>query len=125
MSLDVYLSGETVEVPCRCPYCDHEHARRETETLYEANITHNLGAMAREAGIYTALWQPDEIGITLAEQLIVPLSTGLALMKSDPPRFEQHNSPNGWGLYVDFVPWVERYLAACVANPTATVSVSR
>ena len=46
-------------------------------------------------------------------------------MKSDPERFEQFNSPNGWGLYEHFIPWIERYLEACEANPDATVSVSR
>ena len=33
--------------------------------------------------------------------------------------------PNGWGLYEHFVPWIERYLAACIANPDSIVTVSR
>lgn len=107
MSLDVYLE-----------------AKRPTE-VYTANITHNLGRMAEAAGIYQALWRPEEIGITTAEQLIEPLSAGLALLQSDPPRFEALNSPNGWGLYEHFVPFVEKYLAACKENPDATVRVWR
>lgn len=107
MSLDVYLTAvRWVEV-------------------YSANITHNLGAMAEEAGIYKHLWRPEEIGITKAEQLIEPLRAGLALMKADPERFKRHDSPNGWGLYEHFVPWIEKYLAACVGNPDAVVGVSR
>jgi len=97
----------------------------ETNEVYSANITHNLVAMAEEAGIYEHLWLPDEIGITKAAQLVEPLRAGLALMKADPPRFEKHNAKNGWGLYEHFVPWVENYLAACEKNPTADVSVSR
>jgi hypothetical protein len=93
--------------------------------VYWANITHNLGAMADEAGIYKHLWRPEEIGVTTAEQLIEPLREGLRLMKSDPERFKRHNSPNGWGMYENFVPWVEKYLAACEENPDATISVSR
>lgn len=107
MSLDVYLE-----------------VMKPTE-VYSANITHNLGRMAEEAGIYKALWRPEEIGITKAEQLIEPLTAGLALLKSDPPRFEAHNAPNGWGLYKHFVPFVENYLAACMENPGAAVRVWR
>jgi hypothetical protein len=149
MSLDVYLStpqlvaretsgifvrenGQTKEIS-RAEWDDrnpgHEPcvaiSTEETNEVYSANITHNLGAMAREAGIYEHCWRPDEIGITKAGQLVEPLRAGLALMKADPPRFEKHNAKNGWGLYEHFVPWVEKYLAACEENPTADVRVSR
>ena len=107
MSLDVYLT-----------------AVRPTE-VFEANITHNLGAMAREAGIYQHLWRPEELEIKLAGDLIGPLSAGLELLKANPERFEKHNSPNGWGLYEHFVPFVENYLDACIANPDAEIRVSR
>lgn len=93
--------------------------------VYDANITHNLRAMAREAGIYEVCWRPDEVGITKAEQLIGPLRSGIALMKEDPARFKKHNAENGWGLYERFLPWLEEYLAACEANPDADVSVCR
>jgi len=93
--------------------------------VYWANITHNLGQMAEEAGIYKALWRPDEIGITHAAQLIEPLRAGLSLLKSDPARFEKFNAPNGWGMYEHFIPFIEKYLEACQANPDAEVSVSR
>lgn len=107
MSLDVYL----VEL-------------RPTE-VYNANITHNLGSMAEAAGIYEHLWRPGEIGITKASQLIEPLRVGLALLESDPERFKKFDSPNGWGLYKYFVPFVRRYLKACVESPDADVRVSR
>lgn len=107
MSLDVYLK------------------KMMPTEVYSANITHNLGAMAREAGIYMHLWRPDEIDVTKAAQLIEPLRAGIALMLADPPRFERHNAANGWGLYEHFVPFVEKYLAACEENPDADVSVWR
>ena len=97
----------------------------EGDAVYSANITHNLGRMADAAGIYKHLWRPEEIGVTHAAQLIEPLATGLALLQSDPPRFQAFNSPNGWGMYEHFVPFVERYLDACRLYPTATVSASR
>lgn len=99
-------------------------AVRPTE-VYSANITHNLGKMAREAGIYEYLWRPEEIGITKAAQLIGPLEEGLALLKRETDHFKQFNAPNGWGMYEHFVPFVERYLEACRENPDADVSANR
>lgn len=98
---------------------------KESNTVYSANITHNLGRMADAAGIYKHLWRPDEIGISKASQLIEPLRAGLELLRSDPKRFEQYNASNGWGLYKHFVPWVSSYLSACEEYPDADVSVSR
>ena len=97
----------------------------ERRSIYSANITHNLGRMAEEAGIYQHLWRPEEIGITTAGELIEPLERGLTLLKERPEHFEQFNSPNGWGLYENFVPFVEAYLEACLENPDAVISVSR
>lgn len=95
------------------------------EEVFSANITHNLADMAMAAGIYMHLWRPDEIGITKAWKLIEPLKAGLEKMKADPERFKKFNPPNGWGTYDNFLPWVERYLAACIATPHANVSVYR
>lgn len=108
MSLDVYLF-------CKC--CGNSH--------YDSNITHNLNRMADEAGIYKHLWRPDEIGVTKAEQLIQPLTDGLALLKSDQERFEAFNAPNGWGMYPHLVEFVADYLRACMENPESLVRVSR
>jgi len=93
--------------------------------VYSDNITHNLGKMADEAGIYACLWRPDENGITHAKQIVEPLAAGLALLVADPARFEKLNAPNGWGKWKDFVPWCARYLQACRNNPEALVRVCR
>ena len=107
MSLDVYLT-----------------AVRPTE-VYSDNITHNLNVMAGEAGIYEALWRPEEIGITLAHQLIPILEEGLAKLRANPEHYEKFNPENGWGNYVGLVKFVVDYLAACKENPDARVSVWR
>jgi hypothetical protein len=125
MSLDVYLTGKTASVPCQCTRCQNEHTRLETEEFFSANVTHNLVQMAEEAGVYKHLWRPEEIGVTKAGQLVVPLRAAVALMRSDPARFEKHNPSNGWGSYERFVPWIEAYADACAANPEADVNVSR
>ena len=93
-------------------------------SVYDANITHNLGRMAAEAGIYEMLWRPKEAGIKTASQLIEPLEKAIEEMKRDPERFEKHNSSNGWGLYENFLPWLERLLEACRENPEAEIEVS-
>ena len=90
--------------------------------VFSANITHNLGEMADAAGIYKHLWRPEEIGITKAAQLIEPLEEGLAKMKANPDEYRKYDASNGWGLYVDFVPWIESYINACKENPTAQIS---
>lgn len=107
MSLDVYLEDES------------------GKRLYSRNITHNLGVMAREAGIYECLWRPDEHGITHARQIIEPLATGVALLATQKARFEALNSPNGWGLWEHFLPFCCDYLQACRDHPDALVVVSR
>ena len=107
MSLDVYLMNDSgVE-------------------LYSRNITHNLGKMAQEAGIYKCLWRPEEIGITHAKQMIDRLEKGVALLTTEKTRFEKFNSPNGWGMWEHFVPFCMDYLQACRDHPYAQVEVSR
>jgi hypothetical protein len=119
MSLDVYLYGPESVEDCSayefyCPECDqphtHHHARTIRPSLYDNNITHNLGKMAKEAGVYDLVWRPDEHGVTKAGQLIDVLRTGITLLKSDPKRFEKLNASNGWGMYQHFVPFLEQYL---------------
>lgn len=97
----------------------------DDDEVYSANITHNLNRMAEEAGIYYPLWRPEEIGVTIARQLIDPLEAGLQLLVSDPHRFEQYNPSNGWGSYDGLVSFVHDYLAACKEYPEAEVYASR
>ena len=101
------------------------HQEGAEDEVYSANITHNLGRMAAEAGLYKWIWRPDEAGVTTAAQLIEPLRFGLALLKSDPDRFEALAPSNGWGTYQGFVGFVEEFLAAGDDSPSASVSASR
>ena len=123
MSLDVSLIS-VEKIKKTCPHCDSEYEANEEE-FYSANITHNLGEMAREAGIYKHLWRPEELGIKIAKELIVPLERGLKLLKDKPSHFKKFDSENGWGLYENFVPFVENYLNACKQYPDSTIEVSR
>lgn len=107
MSLDVYL-----------------RAVRPTE-VYSANITHNLGRMAEEVGLYEVLWRPEELGFTKASELIEPLRIGLANLLAKRVECEKLNPENGWGNYGGLINFTRNYLAACEDNPDATVEVSR
>lgn len=87
-------------------------------SVYDANITHNLGGMAREAGIYEALWESEKF--KTAAELVPIIRKGIAEMENDPERFKVHDAGNGWGTYDQFLPWLRNVLIACVENPDAT-----
>ena len=104
MGLDVYLIGEEKTVECICE-CGHKHSKTEREVLYDANITHNLNAMADAAGIYEVCWHPEKIGAVKAKSIIEKLTLGLNLLKKDPKQFKKLDFPRG--TYEEFVFWVE------------------
>ena len=133
------------EVREKFPNAVVEEYEFETDFLFEANITHNLGEMADKAGIYEACWRPyylhpdfpkefdsyeeeyefEEAHTMLAKDIIQKLEKGYEDMKARPDYFKQFDSKNGWGLYIHFLPWVEKYLNACKSYPDAEISVSR
>jgi hypothetical protein len=140
MSLDVYLIRTRW-----VSYDKGETYKEDQETVYSDNITHNLGRMAEEAGIYEALWRPyklrddfkdielyandeyefEEKCVIKASDIIEPLEKGLTKLKEKPEYFKRFNSPNGWGMYGHFVPFVSEYLEACKEYPDSIVYVSR
>lgn len=97
----------------------------EDNTVFHANITHNLVRMAREAVLYDCVWRPDEHGLLRARHLIGAMRAGLKLLESEPERFKKLNPSNGWGRYSTLVTFVKEYLAACKLYPSASVRVSR
>jgi len=99
--------------------------KESSHYVFCGNITHNLSKMANMAGLYEALWRPEELDITHAHQLIDILRDGLCLLKDAPVRFKALNPENGWGNYEGLVRFVEDYLKACEENPQAQIRVSR
>ena len=99
--------------------------KQDGEQVFEANITHNLGRMAEEGGMYHHLWRPEEGGVVKASQLIPVIKSGLLQMIDDPGRFLVLEPSNGWGSYEDFLPWLIEYYQACINYPDATVHASR
>lgn len=139
MSLDVMLYRDY-----HVSYDGGKTLEPKKETLYSANITHNLNKMADEAGLYEALWRPyqlkpdypgfedhndewayEEANPVRAHEIIEIIEKGLADMKARPKHYEKFNSPNGWGLYKNFVPFIEKYLNALKEFPEAQVVCDR
>lgn len=144
MSLDVYIISETPikksstgvfirdngssrelepdEISTHFPDCDEnvELYEYESQELYHANITHNMGRMARQIEIeehtlYDYLWSYEEIREDmLADGLIVPLTIGLSKLYENHLELLKFNPSNGWGSYEDLVNFVENYLLACI-----------
>lgn len=94
-------------------------------SVFDTNITHNLGKMADKARIYYALWRPEEKGYEKAEDIIQILEKGLADLKDRPEYYRKFDAENGWGTYEHFVPFVEEVLEACKKNPNAEIEVNR
>jgi len=140
MSLDVTLSR-----PYHITYDGGKTLELQSEQLYNDNITHNLGEMADKAGIYEALWRPHRLkeGYNIpdnhydeeyefekanpvkANEIIAIIEKGLKDMKARPKHYEKFNSSNGWGMYHNFVPWIEEYLKALKAFPESFVECDR
>ncbi len=140
MSLDVCLIRNK-----KVSYDDGKTFSEEREGVFSANITHNLGKMAAEAGIYEALWRPHRLKpdynapeddytaemrfentcVTKASEIVPIVEKGLADMIARPSHYKQFDADNGWGKYKDFLPWVANYLEACKEYPNAIIEVSR
>ena len=121
-------AGQTTEPDT--PYWENEYHK-----FFSANTTHNLTKMASAAKLYNVIWRPyklfglsdeDEYTRTIhAGELIDELQSGFDTLASDEEKFSKYNAENGWGSYKNFLPWVEKYLNACIKYPKAIVDVSR
>ena len=134
MSLDVdLLGGEKSKARCTCYVCTNglpekcilQYKREGRVSLFSSNITHNLNKMAAAVGIYEAVWRPEEVPINTAKEMIPILEKGIAELKKSPEKYKKLDSPNDWGTYKDFVPWLEEYLQACKEYPEALVVADR
>ncbi len=100
-------------------------------SVYDENITHNLGKMAGEVKLsndltlYDILWRPDEHGLRFAREISELLNEGWNTLLSDPEYYKQWNPENGWGSYEGLVDFVYKYRNACWDNPDAELRVSR
>ena len=92
--------------------------------VYSANITHNLTSMADALNIYQYLWRPENCGVYFAYELIDVLNRAIVELRNNPEKYKKFDSPNGWGIYDDFLPWLEDLAQACKKHPEAKIRVS-
>jgi hypothetical protein len=116
MSLDIYLE------------------EMQPVSVYDSNITHNLGKMAEQVTIewdgkthtlYEVLWRTDELGFTKAHEIAELLDIGWNILLADPAYYKEFNPPNGWGSYEQLCNFVYNYRNACWNNPEALIRISR
>lgn len=103
----------------------YENGEEFRTTVFTTGTTHNLTTMASHAGIYEAIWRPDEHGYEKAGDIIPLLEQGLKRLKEDKEYFEQFNPPNGWGTYEGFVSFVEELLNNCKEYPNTYIDIWR
>lgn len=93
--------------------------------VFDRNITHNLGKLANELGIYEHVWRPGDIGIEKAYQLVEPLKVALVKLRANPTKYKEFEPSNGWGTMDGFIVFLEEYIQACHDYPGATVTTHR
>lgn len=113
MSLDIDL-GKRVDFG--------SHDGPEWCEAYSANITHNLKPMWRLAGVHDALYESHG---KLASDIAETLDRGVEFMRTHPDECRRLDSPNGWGLYVNALPWLERLAEQCRQYPNAEIRISK
>lgn len=84
------------------------------ENVFSGNVTHNLTEMAREAGIYEALWRSTGKN---ASEIVDVLEKGLIELALNPTKYKQFDSPNGWGSWENFLPFVAEVYENCKKYP--------
>ena len=93
--------------------------------VFSYNMTHNLGTMADEAGVYKTLWRPDENGYVYAASAVHNLTKALTLLKENPEFYKGFEPDNNWGTYEGFVAAVQSILEACERYPKARIHACR
>lgn len=89
--------------------------------VYSESISANLTAIAVAVGIERHLWSPASVGITRADEMVPALTEAIAKLKADPDQFFKYDAPQRWGIYEQFLAYLERYLAQCKRYPTMDI----
>lgn len=138
MSMDIYFFKDGFDIQksradIDATYTKLQAVKEELEQLEDdfeeaklssLNITHNLNNMAKAVGLYEVLWRPEEIGITTASQMIVPLEKGVNELVANPDKYKAFNPVNGFGSYEDFVDFCKSVLRNCCEYPDAVIEAS-
>src|SRR5690554_3696254 len=78
--------------PHKCEACGH--LSQYGVQVFTTNITHNLGAMARACGCYTALWRPDELDYKFAREVEPAIQLAIGRLRVSPSYYRQFDANN-------------------------------
>lgn len=87
--------------------------------IFTHKVSMELLELACHSGLYDAVWRPDNIGATIAEHIIAPLTEGLIELTSNPQLYMLY-APSS-DMYRTFLKHISLYLKACMANPNAKI----
>lgn len=90
--------------------------------IYWRNITHNLGKMWREAGIYDDLYNSDG---KKAGDIVESLKLGYKKMLNNPDKYKALEPDNGWGNYQNALDFLDSVIKHCEEHPDATIRISK
>ena len=95
--------------------------------VFGQNVTHNLVKMAGAAGLYKAMWRPEEMDppATKAGELVDALQAGVAELATNPSKYRPLSPNNGWGTYKGLLSASQAILEACRTYPSAAIHISR
>lgn len=124
-NLDVFLLGPEEAVSCACRDCGDVHGAVRREQLYAGSIPHSLAHLTRDISplLHEAIWHPGQIGVWAAVDAIRPLVAGMLAIRSTRRGDLRGDLAVAMHEFVTLMTFVEGYLAACRAHPTAAVSV--
>lgn len=88
----------------------------EHDTVFQADLTHNLRPMALACGIREILWA--SYGDSVSE-IIDTLNDGIHSLKKYPITYQRLNPANGWGSYDVLLEVAENLLEKCYQYQTA------
>lgn len=116
MSLDISMIFD------ECPRCGED-----VEPIDVGNITHNLTEMAEAAGLYEAMWRPEDIkaGVVTGRDVLPLLEDGIAWLVAHKEEAEKLNPENGWGDYDCLLATARAYRDVCRQYPGGRISVGR
>lgn len=90
------------------------------EYVFSGNMTHNVTNMWAEAGVYSALYETNGMSAFTITNI---LAHGICDMMFYPEKYKAMDSPNGWGLYENALPFLTEIYKACLEYPEAKIEI--
>jgi hypothetical protein len=105
-----------------CPACGEKIRLAEPAWEDSVNITHNLGKMAQELGVYYLLWRGADV--TVASDMLEKLRAAILALETTPEEYHRYDAPNGWGKLEHFLKFLKTLEGMCREHPEAEVIIS-